>query len=67
MILLNSAALRTSADDDSVVLDHLAAGEMFDALELGPICAWGVASEHGLVGYVATTALAPLHSRPEPQ
>lgn len=49
--------LRLSAAIDSEVLATLAAGDVFEVLELAGNHAWGVAPGSGLVGYIAASAL----------
>ena len=49
--------LRLSAAADSEVLATLAAGDVFEVLELAGNHAWGVAPGSGLVGYIAASAL----------
>jgi hypothetical protein len=52
------ATLRGALGGDSVAVAELAAGELFEVLELTHDCAWGVAPAHGLVGYLPAGALA---------
>ena len=52
------ADLRISAAADSEVLANLAAGDVFEVLELAGNHAWGVAPGAGLVGYIPASALA---------
>jgi SH3-like domain-containing protein len=52
------AELRSSAASDSEVLAKLAAGTVFEVLELAGNHAWGVAPLAGLVGYIPASALA---------
>jgi hypothetical protein len=56
--LATRAALRVSAATDSEVIADLAAGDVFEVLELAGNHAWGVAPGPGLVGYIAAAALA---------
>lgn len=56
--LATPAALRASAAIDSEVLADLAAGDVFEVLELAGNHAWGVAPGLGLVGYISAAALA---------
>ena len=41
------------------VISQLDAGEPFEVLELAGGHAWGVAPQHGVVGYVDADALTP--------
>jgi hypothetical protein len=52
------ADLRLSAAADSEVLAKLAAGDVFEVLELAGSHAWGVAPAAGLVGYIPASSLA---------
>jgi hypothetical protein len=56
--LAASAQLRSGAPADSDVLASLAAGDVFEVLELAGSHAWGVAPAAGLVGYIPASALA---------
>lgn len=49
----------TAGEIGAGVIFHLDAGEPFEVLELAGGYAWGVAPEHGVVGYVDADALAP--------
>ncbi|MDF7774004.1 hypothetical protein P1X14_01990 [Sphingomonas sp. AOB5] len=52
-----SVALRLGPKADSEVIAELNAGEVFEALELAGLNAWGVAATPGLVGYIEANAL----------
>jgi len=58
-VLRASAALRTGRGLDSPVAATLAAGDPFELLDLIGGDAWGVAPDHGLVGYLPASALDP--------
>lgn len=58
-ILSRAAPLMTAGEIGAGVIFHLDAGEPFEVLELAGGYAWGVAPEHGVVGYVDADALAP--------
>jgi hypothetical protein len=52
------AQLRAAPAADSEVLAQLAAGDIFEVLELAGETAWGTAPGAGLVGYLPAAALA---------
>ena len=55
--LMAPAELRVARPEDSEVLATLAAGDVFEMLELSAGLAWGVAPRAGLVGYIPEAAL----------
>ena len=56
-ILLTSATLHAAASAHSEPMASLAAGSVFEVLDLLDAFAWGVAPVVGLVGYVACDQL----------
>jgi hypothetical protein len=56
--LATDAALRAAPDSNSETLATLAAGDVFEVLELAGGNAWGVAPGQKLVGYIPADALA---------
>jgi hypothetical protein len=56
--LHEAVALREGPGADSDVMAQLAAGDIFEILELAGSNAWGVAPGPGLVGYICASALA---------
>lgn len=55
--VLRNVTLREGRQVDSAEMVALSAGEMFDLLDVTGGVAWGVASAHGLVGYLEASAL----------
>lgn len=55
--LASEASLRLARDSESEVLATVGAGERFELLDLIGDAAWGIAPEHGLVGYLPAAAL----------
>jgi len=55
--VIRDVMLREGRNIDSADMVALSAGDMFDLLDVTGGVAWGVASAHGLVGYVEATAL----------
>lgn len=53
-----ATSLRLAGRDEADALDLLAAGTMFNVLDIAGGWAWGQVGEDGLVGYVPMTALA---------
>lgn len=58
LIVRHEAMLRDASGGDAAAIVTLEPGEVFEVLELGKDCAWGVSPGRGLVGYVGTSALA---------
>lgn len=56
--LSTPVALRAGPGADSEAVAQLAAGEIFEILELAGGNAWGVAPAHGLVGYIDPAVLS---------
>jgi hypothetical protein len=56
--ILSDVPLRSAASPAADVIAALAAGDTFEVLELAGVNAWGVAPAHGLVGYIAASAIA---------
>ena len=56
-VATRAVPLQSTRDPDSAPLATIAVGDRFEALELAGGNAWGVAPDHGLVGYVDRTAL----------
>ncbi len=56
--LVRAAALRSGISADSPLLATLAAGTVFEVLEVAGAHVWGSAPELRLVGYVDATAVA---------
>ncbi len=50
--------VRESADVASSIMTEIAAGGMFEVLELAGTNAWGIACDSGLVGYIDASAIA---------
>lgn len=59
MVGASGAVLLAAARADADVIGTLAAGETFNLLDKAGDWGWGQQGEHGLVGYLALTALAP--------
>ncbi|MEI9926752.1 MAG: SH3 domain-containing protein [Sphingomonas sp.] len=55
-----AVTLRSAAAPQSDVRAKLAAGDLFEVLELAGTNAWGVAPGRGLVGYIDATALGEI-------
>ncbi len=54
---LRDTALHAAARQDADVIAQLAAGTVFNVLDIAGQWAWGQVGEDGLVGYVALTQL----------
>lgn len=52
--------LREGRDADTAVVAALAAGDRFEVLDIVADCAWGVAPDRGLVGWIARGMLGGL-------
>ncbi|QQV78966.1 SH3 domain-containing protein [Sphingomonas aliaeris] len=50
--------VRESADASSPTMTEVAAGGVFEVLELAGTNAWGIACDSGLVGYINASAIA---------
>jgi hypothetical protein len=59
MTALADSPIRATTADDGEVVDTLAAGDVFDVLEIASVFSWGQARDSRIVGYVANAALAP--------
>jgi hypothetical protein len=53
-----ATVLRVDRDPASAALAELTPGDVFELLDIMGNQAWGIATRHGLVGYVPATALA---------
>lgn len=58
MTVVRAATLRLAPDNDAELLCTLAPGELVEVLDLNGAHAWGIAPDHGFVGYVERAALA---------
>ncbi|MFW2852748.1 SH3 domain-containing protein [Sphingomonas sp. TX0543] len=56
-VLARATNLRASRARDSEVIAKLASGEAFELLDVTGDDGWGIATAHGLVGYVDATLL----------
>ncbi len=56
-VATRAVPLQSTRDSASAPLAAIAMGDRFEVLELAGGNAWGVAPDHGLVGYVDRTAL----------
>jgi hypothetical protein len=50
--------VREAADASSPSMTEIAAGGVFEVLELAGTNAWGIACDSGLVGYIDSSAIA---------
>jgi hypothetical protein len=58
-VVLRDTTLHASPAPDAAAVSELKAGDAFDLLDTtGGFC-WGVATRHGLVGYVEADAIGP--------
>jgi hypothetical protein len=57
-IVTASVPLRAGSNGSTDVLTTLETGEVFEVLELAGDMAWGIATAHGLVGYIPASALS---------
>ncbi len=55
-----ATALRETRAADSAVLTMLAVGEPFELLDVTGETGWGIAPQHGLVGYIDANAIGPV-------
>jgi len=53
-----SVSLREGSNGSTGILTTLEKDEVFEVLELAGDMAWGIATSHGLVGYIPATALS---------
>lgn len=58
-VIADGTVLARAGRTDGEVLGHLAAGALFNVLDIAGGWAWGQEGEDGLVGYVPITALSP--------
>lgn len=56
-VLIGEAVLRETRIVDSPLMATLSKGDAFELLDVTGGVAWGVATAHGLVGYVDAAAL----------
>ncbi len=55
--MVGDVLLREGRTADSTAIATLKAGESFELLDVTSGVAWGIASEHGLVGYLDAASL----------
>lgn len=57
VVLAGGATVRAAGDDDAPVVCTLAAGEIFNVLDIAGQWAWGQVGEDGFVGYLPIATL----------